>query len=170
MVDLVAKNVDVIQIGSRNMQNYPLLAAIGELRKPVLLKRGFSATVEEWLCSAEYLAKGGNMDIIMCERGIRTFANGSYDRATLDLAAVDVLKRITPFPVIVDPSHAAGRADLVPKLALAGLCQGAHGLLIEVITHGTDREKVLCDGPQSIFPDELAKIINAAETTLHLLD
>jgi 3-deoxy-7-phosphoheptulonate synthase len=168
-VAMVASYADMIQIGSRNMQNFPLLREVGLAGKPVLLKRGFSATVEEWICAAEHIAVTGNRHIVMCERGIRTFADGTYSRATLDLAAIDAVRRLTPFPVIVDPSHAAGRADLVFGLALAALCQGAHGLIIEVIAAGTDRSTVLCDGAQGIEPDVLRRIVAAVPAIADLL-
>jgi 3-deoxy-7-phosphoheptulonate synthase len=162
LVELVGSYADVLQIGSRSMQNFPLLIEVGKYGMPVLLKRGFCSTVEEWIYAAEYVAMAGNMDIIMCERGIRTFANGGYDRATLDLAAVRAVRYLTPFPVIVDPTHAAGYPDLVPDLAAAGICHGAHGLLIEVIAAGTDRKQVLCDGEQGIEPDVLRTIVSRA--------
>src|SRR5512140_1990222 len=148
LVELVGSYADVLQIGSRSMQNFPLLTEVGRYGKPVLLKRGFGATLEEWLYAAEYVALGGGVAIIFCERGIRTFANGAYDRATLDLAAVQALRRLTPFPVIVDPSHAAGQADFVPGLAAAALAQGVDGLLVEVVQPGADRSRVRCDGEQ----------------------
>src|ERR1035437_7828099 len=164
LVELVGSYADVIQVGSRSMQNFPLLTEVGRYGKPVLLKRGFGATLEEWLYAAEYVALGGNMEIIFCERGIRTFANGAYDRATLDLAAVHALRRLTPLPAIVAPSHAAAHADLVPALAAAALSLGVDGLLIEVVQPGADRTKVKCDGEQGIVPDELASIVARAES------
>lgn len=159
LVELVGSVADCIQIGSRSMQNFPLLTEVGRLGKPVLLKRGFGATVEEWIYAAEYVALAGGLDILFCERGIRSFANGAYDRATLDLAAVHAVRQLTPFPVVVDPSHAAGRADLVPSLAAAALAQGADGLLIEVVEASSDRSRILCDGEQGIEPDVLAGIV-----------
>jgi 3-deoxy-7-phosphoheptulonate synthase len=162
LVSLVASFADVIQIGSRSMQNFPLLTEVGRAGKPVLLKRGFGATLEEWVYAAEYVALGGCLEIIFCERGIRTFANGAYDRATLDVAAVHALRRLTPFPVIVDPSHAAGHAGLVPDLAIAALSMGVDGLLIEVVEAGADRGRVKCDGEQGIEPDTLAAIVARA--------
>ena len=152
----------MLQIGSRSMQNFPLLVEAGRFGKPVLLKRGFGATLEEWIYAAEYIAFQGNEQIVFCERGIRTFANGVYDRATLDLAAAEAIRRLTPFPVIVDPSHAAGDAELVPALAAASLGQGAHGLLIEVVLGDADRAKALCDGEQGIVPDVLRSIVDRA--------
>jgi 3-deoxy-7-phosphoheptulonate synthase len=168
LVELVASVADVIQIGSRSMQNFPLLTEAGRAGKPVLLKRGFGATLEEWIYAAEYVALGGPPGIIFCERGIRTFANGAYDRATLDVAAVHALRRLTPFPVIVDPSHAAGHAELVPDLAAAALSLGVDGLLIEVVEAGADRGRLRCDGEQGIFPDELAAIVARAESEAEL--
>lgn len=162
LVELVASVADVIQIGSRSMQNFPLLTEVGRAGKPVLLKRGFGATLEEWVYAAEYVALGGCLEIIFCERGIRTFANGAYDRATLDVAAVHALRQLTPFPVIVDPSHAAGHAGLVPDLAAAALSLGVDGLLIEVVEAGADRGRVRCDGEQGIEPEELAAIVARA--------
>ncbi len=142
------RNVDVIQVGARNMQNFNLLKLLGTQEKPVLLKRGMCATYEEWLMSAEYVMAGGNPNVILCERGIRTYEN--YTRNTLDISAVPILKKLTHLPVIVDPSHASGKAALVPPLALAAAAVGADGLMIEV---HNDPEHALCDGPQSITPD-----------------
>lgn len=162
LMDLVASYADVIQIGSRNMANYPLLVEAGRAGKPVLLKRGWSATLEEWVYAAEYVALEGNMDVILCERGLRTFTRDEYTRNTIDIGVVPALREITCLPVIVDPSHAAGRADLVPPLAKAALAVGADGLIIEVIAEGTDRSQVRCDGDQSIRPGALAEIAEAA--------
>ena len=141
-------DVDVIQVGARNMQNFELLKVLGELKKPILLKRGLSATYEELLMSAEYIMAGGNENVILCERGIRTFE--PYTRNTLDVTAVPVLKQLSHLPVIVDPSHAAGRYKLVPPLAKAALAAGADGLEIEV---HNDPEHALSDGPQSLRPE-----------------
>jgi 3-deoxy-7-phosphoheptulonate synthase len=148
-------DVDVIQVGARNMQNFELLKALGTTRKPILLKRGLSSTYEELLMSAEYIMAGGNNNIILCERGIRTFE--TYTRNTLDIAAVPVLKQLSHLPVIIDPSHASGKSALVSPLACAAVAAGADGLIIEV---HNDPEHALCDGPQSIRPeafDELVK-------------
>ncbi|NCB50638.1 MAG: 3-deoxy-7-phosphoheptulonate synthase [Clostridia bacterium] len=142
------EDVDVIQVGARNMQNFELLKILGALRKPVLLKRGLSATYEELLMSAEYIMAGGNDDVILCERGIRTFE--TYTRNTLDVAAIPVLKHLTHLPVIVDPSHSAGRSALVEPLSCAAAAAGADGLIIEV---HNDPPHALCDGPQSIRPE-----------------
>lgn len=149
------EDVDLIQVGARNMQNFDLLKALGRQPKPVLLKRGMSATYEEWLMSAEYIMAGGNQNVVLCERGIRSFE--TYTRNTLDLAAVPVLRRLTHLPVIIDPSHATGKSWLVDPLAMAAVAAGADGLLIEV---HNDPAHALCDGPQSLRPeafDGLAK-------------
>ena len=149
------KDVDVIQIGARNMQNFDLLKAVGHQDKPVMIKRGMSATYEEWLMSAEYVMAGGNENVILCERGIRTFE--SYTRNTLDLACIPVLRKLTHLPIIIDPSHATGKSWLVDHLAMGAVATGADGLLIEV---HNDPAHALCDGPQSLKPevfDGLAK-------------
>ena len=149
------KNVDVIQIGARNMQNFDLLKAVGRQEKPVMIKRGMSATYEEWLMSAEYVMAGGNQNVILCERGIRTFE--SYTRNTLDLAAIPVLRKLTHLPIIIDPSHATGKNWLVEPLALGAVATGCDGLQIEV---HNDPAHARCDGPQSLRPetfDQVAK-------------
>lgn len=148
-VELVAQYADLIQIGSRNMQNFPLLKEVGMCRKPVLLKRGMMATIDEFLQATEYILKEGNDQIILCERGIRTFENST--RNTLDLNAVPMLKSRTRFPVIVDPSHGTGVSWMVPPLAKAAIAVGADGLIVEVHSHP---EEALCDGNQSLNPDE----------------
>jgi 3-deoxy-7-phosphoheptulonate synthase len=158
LVELVGEYVDVFQIGSRNMHNSPILIEVGRYGKPVLLKRGWSATLNEWLLAAEYIAAQGNLDIIMCERGIRSFSHGEYSRNTLDLNVVPALKARTFLPVIIDPSHAAGNADLVAPLSHAALGVGADGLLIEVIGSEMDRTRVLSDAEQAIRPDVLRGI------------
>ena len=145
------KDVDVIQIGARNMQNFELLKEMGKLRKPVLLKRGMANTLKELLMSAEYIMAEGNEQVILCERGIRTFE--SYTRNALDISAVPVLKKLTHLPVIVDPSHAAGKSALVPALAAASVAGGADGLIIEV---HNDPPHALCDGSQSLRPEAFA--------------
>ena len=146
-------DVDVIQVGARNMQNFDLLRELGRLDKPVLLKRGLANTLRELLMSAEYIMSGGNERVILCERGIRTFAD--YTRNTLDLSAVPMLHELSHLPVIVDPSHATGIARLVPSMALAGAAAGADGLMIEV---HNDPMHALCDGAQSIRPEEYASL------------
>lgn len=161
-VELVGSYVDVFQIGSRNMHNTPILLEVGRFGKPVLLKRGWCATLEEWLLAAEYIASQGNLDIIMCERGIRAFSHGDYCRNTLDLNVVPALQAKTFLPVIVDPSHAAGSADSVAPLSKAALSVGADGLLVEVIGPNTDRSQVLSDAHQGIRPHVLREIIAEA--------
>lgn len=153
-VELVAEHVDVIQIGARNMQNFALLSEVGRVQRPVLLKRGLSATVQELLMAAEYIMAQGNRDVILCERGIRTFETAT--RNTLDVAAVAVLKRETHLPVIVDPSHAAGTAHLVKPLAFAAIAAGADGLIIEV---HPDPETALSDGDQSLSIDAFEQMM-----------
>ena len=152
-------DVDLIQVGARNMQNFDLLRELGKIRKPILLKRGLANTLKELLMSAEYIMAGGNEQVILCERGIRTFDD--YTRNTLDLAAVPMLKELTHLPIIVDPSHATGIARLVPPMALAATASGADGLIIEV---HNDPMHALCDGAQSLRPeqyDALVKKVNA---------
>jgi len=141
-------DVDVIQIGARNMQNFNLLKEVGKLNKPVMIKRGMSATYEEWLMSAEYVMASGNQDVILCERGIRTFE--TYTRNTLDLACIPVLRKLSHLPIIIDPSHATGKSWLVDPLAVGAVATGADGLLIEV---HNDPAHALCDGAQSLKPE-----------------
>ncbi len=146
-------DVDIIQVGARNMQNFELLRALGATRKPILLKRGLSSTYEELLMSAEYIMAGGNEQVILCERGIRTFE--SYTRNTLDISAVPVLKQLSHLPVVIDPSHSAGKNELVDPLSCAAVAAGADGLIIEV---HNDPPHALCDGPQSIRPEAFDKL------------
>jgi 3-deoxy-7-phosphoheptulonate synthase len=153
-VALLTSYVDVLQVGARNMQNYHLLRALGEVRKPVLLKRGMSATIEELLLSAEYIMSGGNYDVILCERGIRTFE--TYTRNTLDIAAVPVIKKLSHLPIVADPSHGTGRRDKVAPMARAAVAAGADGLLIEV---HHDPDHALSDGAQSLYPDQFAQLM-----------
>ena len=153
--ELMCEYVDIIQIGARNMQNFRLLMEVGKAGKPVLLKRGLSATLKEFLMSAEYIASQGNSQIILCERGIRTFETAT--RNTLDLSAVPVLKEETPLPIFIDPSHSAGRWNLVAPLAKAAIAVGADGLMIEV---HTDPENALCDGAQSLKPSKFARLMD----------
>ncbi|OPL09192.1 MAG: 3-deoxy-7-phosphoheptulonate synthase [Firmicutes bacterium ML8_F2] len=153
-VDEVAECADIVQVGARNMQNYFLLRELGRIRKPVLLKRGLSATIEEWLMAAEYILSGGNYDVILCERGIRTFE--PYTRNTLDLSAVPLVKQLSHLPVIVDPSHGTGLSALVPAMSKAALAAGADGLMIEV--HPNPPE-ALSDGPQSLTPDQFQVLV-----------
>jgi len=144
-VELVAGYVDVLQVGARNMQNFDLLREVGRIRKPVFLKRGLSATIEEFLAAAEYILAEGNSQVILCERGIRTYETAT--RNTLDLSVVPIIKELSHLPIVVDPSHATGKRSLVPPMAKAALVAGAHGIMIEV---HPDPEKALSDGPQSL--------------------
>ncbi len=153
-IAMVLPYVDVLQVGARNMQNYHLLRALGEVAKPVLLKRGMSATIEELLLSAEYIMAGGNYNVILCERGIRTFE--TYTRNTLDIAAIPVIKKLSHLPIIADPSHGTGRRDKVPPMARAAVAAGADGLLIEV---HHDPEHALSDGAQSLYADQFAELM-----------
>ena len=153
-IPLMMDYVDVLQVGARNMQNYNLLKELGKVSKPVLLKRGVSATLEELLLSAEYVMAGGNYDVILCERGIRTFE--SYTRNTLDISAIPVIKKLSHLPIIVDPSHGTGRRDKVPPMARAAVAAGADGLLIEV---HDDPEKALSDGAQSLYPAQFEQLM-----------
>ena len=148
------EHVDLIQVGARNMQNFELLKELGKIDKPILLKRGMANTIKEWLMSAEYIMAGGNENIILCERGIRTFE--TYTRNTLDLSAIPVLKELTHLPVIVDPSHATGVARYVKSMALAAVAAGADGLMIEVHNNPA---KALCDGAQSLTPAQFADVM-----------
>jgi len=153
-LEIVERHADVIQIGARNMQNFDLLKEVGRAKKPVLLKRGMSATIKDWLLSAEYILQNGNFNVILCERGIRTFETES--RFTLDMAAVPIIKNLSHLPVVVDPSHATGKWGLVPSMAKSAIAAGADGLLIEV--HAKP-EEALCDGPQSMLPEKFAKLM-----------
>jgi len=153
-VGIVEEYTDVLQIGARNMQNYPLLKRVGEASKPVLLKRGLSSTVEEWLGAAEYVLAGGNEEVILCERGIRTYQK--LTRFTLDLSAVPLLKEVSPLPMVVDPSHGTGVRSLVSPMAKAAVAAGADGLLIEV---HPNPEEAKCDGPQSLRPKEFRELM-----------
>ncbi len=157
-VEIVAEHADVLQIGARNMQNFSLLSEVGRIQRPVLLKRGLSATIKELLMAAEYIMAQGNRDVILCERGIRTYETAT--RNTFDVAAIPVLKQETHLPVIVDPSHAAGRADLVPALSYAAIAAGADGLIIEV--HPTP-ESALSDGDQSLAPAAFASLMRSLQ-------
>jgi 3-deoxy-7-phosphoheptulonate synthase len=153
-VEIVAEHADVIQVGARNMQNFSLLKRVGRARRPVMLKRGMSATIEELLMSAEYIAAEGNYDIFLCERGVRTFS--SHARNTLDLSAVPAVKSRSHLPIIVDPSHGTGRRDNVAPLARAGAAVGADGVMVEV----HDRpERALSDGPQALYPDQFDRLM-----------
>ncbi len=156
-VDLVASYADMLQVGTRNMQNFPLLQAVGSAGKPVMLKRGFNATIEEWLMAAEYIAQRGNLDIVLCERGIRTFETAT--RNTLDISAVPVAQRLSHLPVIVDPSHSGGRRDLVIPLSRAAIAVGADGIIVDVHPRP---EAALCDGAQALVESDLRELAGIA--------
>lgn len=158
-VGVVARYADILQIGARNMQNFPLLKEVAKSNKPVLLKRGLSATIDEWLMAAEYIMLSGNHQVILCERGIRSF-DDTYSRNVLDLTAVPVLKQLTHLPVIVDPSHGTGKWQLVEPMARAAVAAGADGLILEVHTRPSE---AICDGPQSIKPERLCNILKASQ-------
>ena len=149
------ENVDIIQVGARNMQNFELLKELGKIDKPILLKRGLSATIEEWLMSAEYIMAEGNNKVILCERGIRTYEN--FTRNTLDISAIPIVKKLSHLPVVVDPSHASGKSWLVEPLAIAAVAAGADGLIIEV---HNDPPHALCDGAQSLTPQQFDAVAN----------
>ncbi|HET9450014.1 MAG TPA: 3-deoxy-7-phosphoheptulonate synthase, partial [Aggregicoccus sp.] len=153
-VEPVAAHSDILQVGARNMQNFSLLRAVGQSRRPVMLKRGLMSSIEEWLQAAEYILAEGNQQVMLCERGIRTFETAT--RNTLDLSAVPVLKELTHLPIIIDPSHAVGRRDLVPPLALAAKAVGAHGLIVEF---HPEPEKALSDGPQALYLEQFAQMM-----------
>ena len=154
-IQMMSQYVDIFQVGARNMQNYFLLRALGEVQKPVLLKRGMSATIEELLLSSEYILSGGNYNVILCERGIRTFE--TYLRNTLDIAAIPVIKKLSHLPIVADPSHGTGRRDKVAPMARAAVAAGADGLLIEV---HNDPDHALSDGAQSLTPGEFSQLMN----------
>ncbi|HEY7791965.1 MAG TPA: 3-deoxy-7-phosphoheptulonate synthase, partial [Vicinamibacterales bacterium] len=153
-IEVIDRYCDVFQVGARNMQNYSLLRELGHTRKPVLLKRGISATIEEWLLSAEYVLGGGNSQVILCERGIRTFE--SYTRNTLDISAIPVVQQLSHLPVLADPSHGTGRRDKVASMARAAIAAGADGLLVEV---HCDPDHALSDGAQSMFPAQFDRLM-----------
>jgi len=153
-ISMMLEYVDVLQVGARNMQNYYLLKELGKVAKPILLKRGISATIEELLLSAEYIMSGGNYSVMLCERGIRTFE--SYTRNTLDVSAIPVIKKLSHLPILADPSHGTGRRDKVPPMARAAVAAGADGLLIEV---HHEPEKALSDGAQSLYPDQFEQLM-----------
>ena len=159
------EDVDMVQIGARNMQNFELLKAVGKLNKPVLLKRGLANTIEEWLMSAEYIMSEGNRQVVLCERGIRTFE--PMTRNTLDLSAIPLLKEKTHLPVVVDPSHASGLSRLVKPLSLAAVGAGADGLMIEV---HNDPAKALCDGAQSLRPEQFDEVVKSVDIMLPLVN
>lgn len=158
-VDICAEYADILQVGTRNMQNFDLLRKLGECGKPVLLKRGFSATYDEWLNAAEYILAGGNPNVMLCERGIRTFE--TYTRNTLDLTAIPVVKQLSHLPVISDPSHGTGRRELVETMSKASVAAGADGLIIEM--HTDPDNSMTGDGVQSLFPDQFANLLRELE-------
>jgi len=153
-IELIERYAHILQVGARNMQNFTLLRELGRTRTPILLKRGISATIEEWLLSAEYILAGGNMNVMLCERGIRTFE--SYTRNTLDISAIPVIQKLSHLPIIADPSHGSGRRDMVPSMARAAVAAGADGLIIEV---HTDPDHALSDGAQSLFPNQFDRLM-----------
>lgn len=163
-LELVEKYADVLQVGARNMQNYPLLKQLGKSRRPVLLKRAMSATIDEWLSAAEYILSGGNKNVILCERGIRTF--GKITRFTLDLASIPIIKEVSHLPVIVDPSHGTGHPSLVAPMSKAAIAAGADGLIIEV--HPKPSE-ALCDGYQSLNPHEFGALMDELERIIKVM-
>jgi 3-deoxy-7-phosphoheptulonate synthase len=153
-IELIGRYADIYQVGARNMQNFTLLRELGNVRKPVLLKRGLAATIEEWLMSAEYILSGGNTDVILCERGIRTFETAT--RNTFDISAIPVVKKLSHLPVVADPSHGAGRRDMVVPMARAAVAAGADGLIIEV---HCDPDHAWSDGAQSMFPAQFDRLM-----------
>ena len=159
------EDVDLIQVGTRNMQNFELLKELGKIDKPILLKRGMASTIEEWLMSAEYIMAGGNENVILCERGIRTYETSM--RNTLDLSAIPMIKKKSHLPVIVDPSHATGIREMVEPMSMAAIAAGADGLMIEV---HNDPAKALCDGPQSLTPESFQDLMRKVSKTRHFFE
>jgi 3-deoxy-7-phosphoheptulonate synthase len=153
-IEMIERYSDILQVGARNMQNFTLLRELGRTRTPIMLKRGISATIEEWLLSAEYILAGGNMNVMLCERGIRTFE--SYTRNTLDISAIPVIHKLSHLPIIADPSHGSGRRDMVASMARAAVAAGADGLIIEV---HVDPDHALSDGAQSMFPNQFDRLM-----------
>jgi 3-deoxy-7-phosphoheptulonate synthase len=164
-VELVAQYADILQIGTRNMQNYDLLREVGRCNTPVCLKRGMSSKIEEWLQAAEYVLLGGNPQVILCERGVRTFE--TFTRNMLDVAAVPAIRELSHLPVIIDPSQASGRASLVPSLCLAGVAAGADGLLIEV---HPEPQRALKDGPQQVTPPVFSQLMRSLKPIADALE
>lgn len=164
-VAMVAKYADMLQIGTRSMQNFPLLKAVGSIKKPVLLKRGFGATYEEWLGAAEYILQGGNDQVVLCERGIRTFETGT--RFTLDLAAVPMIKELSHLPIIVDPSHGTGKTSLVAPMAMAAVAAGADGIIVDV---HPNPEAALCDGAQALTAKGFTELVRKVRGLAQLID
>lgn len=165
-IDEFINHIDIFQVGARNMQNFELLKALGKINKPVLLKRGFANTIEEWLMSAEYILSGGNKNVILCERGIRTFDN-TYTRNTLDISSIPLIKRLTHLPIFVDPSHALGRWDLIEEISLAAVAAGADGLLIEV---HDNPELALSDGSQSLKIENFKRLVTKTQKLKEFLN
>jgi 3-deoxy-7-phosphoheptulonate synthase len=163
-LELIEKHADILQVGARNMQNYPLLKRLGESSKPVLLKRAMSATIDEWLSAAEYILNGGNKNVILCERGIRTF--GKITRFTLDIASIPIIKELSHLPIIADPSHGTGHPSLVAPMSKAAIAAGADGLIIEV--HPTPSE-ALCDGYQSLNPLEFRDLMEKLNHIINVI-
>ena len=161
----LCEDVDLIQVGTRNMQNFELLKELGKIDKPILLKRGMASTIEEWLMSAEYIMAGGNENVILCERGIRTYETSM--RNTLDLSAIPMIKKKSHLPVIVDPSHATGIREMVEPMSMAAIAAGADGLMIEV---HNDPAKALCDGPQSLTPESFKDLMRKVSETRHFFE
>jgi 3-deoxy-7-phosphoheptulonate synthase len=164
-IELIEPYTDIFQVGARNMQNFPLLKELGNVKKPVMLKRGIAATIEEWLMSAEYILSGGNPDVMLCERGIRTFE--TYTRNTFDLSAIPIVHKKSHLPVIADPSHATGLRDQVPPMARAAVAAGADGLMIEI---HDDPEKALSDGPQALLPDTFLNLMKELDSIAKVIN
>jgi len=164
-IELIEPYTDIFQVGARNMQNFPLLKELGNVKKPVMLKRGIAATIEEWLMSAEYILNGGNPDVILCERGIRTFE--TYTRNTFDLSAIPIVHKKSHLPVIADPSHATGLREQVPPMARAAVAAGADGLMIEI---HDDPEKALSDGPQALLPDTFINLMKELDAIAKVIN
>ncbi|MFQ5603496.1 MAG: 3-deoxy-7-phosphoheptulonate synthase [bacterium] len=164
-IPMMVEYVDILQVGARNMQNFSLLRDLGKIHKPVLLKRGMSATIEELLMAAEYIMAGGNFEVILCERGIRTFEN--YTRNTLDISAIPIVKKLSHLPIIADPSHATGRRDKVPPMARAAVAAGADGLIVEV---HHNPELALSDGAQSLYPEQFEQLMKELEIIARAVD
>lgn len=164
MADLFEREVDVVQVGARNMQNFELLKEVGKMSKPILLKRGLSNTYEEWIMSAEYIMSEGNENVILCERGVRTFE--TYTRNTLDVSAIPAVKQMSHLPIIVDPSHAAGMYWMVEPLAMAAVAAGADGLIIEV---HNDPAHAKCDGQQSLTPEKFDHLMGKVSALVDLV-
>ncbi len=164
-IEMMQNYVDIFQVGARNMQNFWLLKHLGKTQKPIMLKRGMSATIEELLMASEYIMSGGNYNVILCERGIRTFEN--YTRNTLDLSAIPVIQKLSHLPIMVDPSHGTGRRDKVAPMARAAVAAGAHGLIVEVHNHP---ENALSDGAQSLYPEQFEKLMVEIKTIASALN